>query len=75
MPRTLCSKRPDLDNLSKAVLDAMNGIVYVDDGLVCVKLARKWYAAGDEPAHLEIIVKKLEQEDGKERALEYGAGC
>lgn len=28
-------RKVDCDNLSKAVLDAMNGIVYVDDSLVC----------------------------------------
>lgn len=34
--------KPDLDNLVKLVLDACNGIAYVDDGQVVDVRARKW---------------------------------
>lgn len=37
--------KPDLDNVAKAVLDALNGIVYVDDKQVVRLTATKRYAA------------------------------
>lgn len=46
-------KRPDLDNLTKPVLDAMAGIVFIDDSQVCeLFLAKKT----DEKARIEIII-------------------
>ena len=39
--------RPDLDNLIKAVLDAMNGVVWEDDSSIVEVTARKVY--GDVP--------------------------
>jgi Holliday junction resolvase RusA-like endonuclease len=40
---------PDLDNLEKAVLDALNGVAYVDDRFVVAKNAQKRYIRRDEP--------------------------
>ena len=37
--------RPDLDNFWKACVDAMNGVVYVDDALIVEMAARKVYGA------------------------------
>lgn len=37
--------KPDLDNVAKAVLDALNGICYVDDKQVVRLVAVKRYAA------------------------------
>lgn len=39
------TKRPDLDNCVKSVLDACNGIVYGDDGQVVMLTVRKLYHA------------------------------
>lgn len=39
--------RPDLDNYCKAVLDALNGIFWVDDSQIVTLMSRKRY--GDEP--------------------------
>lgn len=39
------TKRPDLDNCVKSVLDACNGIVFMDDGQVVALTVRKLYAA------------------------------
>mgnify|MGYP003649162720 CR=1 FL=1 len=36
-------KKPDLDNMIKSVSDAMNGIVYRDDGQIVTITARKSY--------------------------------
>lgn len=38
------AKRPDLDNILKAISDALNGHVYTDDALIVHIVARKLYA-------------------------------
>lgn len=38
------TKRPDLDNYIKAILDAMNGIYYTDDSIIYYLIASKQYA-------------------------------
>ena len=40
---------PDLDNLEKAVLDALNGVAYDDDRYVVAKNAQKKYVRRDSP--------------------------
>jgi Holliday junction resolvase RusA-like endonuclease len=40
---------PDLDNLEKAVLDALNGVAYEDDRYVVSKNGQKKYVRHDEP--------------------------
>ena len=46
LPRT----KPDLDNITKAVLDALNGVAYYDDKQVVKVTASKIY--GDQPGLL-----------------------
>lgn len=41
------TKRPDVDNLIKAILDALNGIAYYDDSQICEIMCGKYY--GEEP--------------------------
>lgn len=53
------TKKPDLDNLSKLVLDAMNGIVYKDDSQVWSICMNKWYS--DQP-RIEVTVHHHEKE-------------
>lgn len=36
--------KPDLDNYEKALMDAINGICYKDDGQVAKKNAEKFYS-------------------------------
>ena len=36
-----CDKKPDIDNYFKAVADAVNGILYKDDGQNAVNVSRK----------------------------------
>lgn len=40
------TSRPDLDNIVKAIKDALNGIAWVDDSQVCGLLATKRYVTG-----------------------------
>lgn len=45
--------RPDIDNLQKAVLDALNGIVYADDGQVfSVEICKRY---SDSPGTVILI--------------------
>ena len=46
---TLPSRKPDIDKLSRAVLDALTGIAYQDDAQVAVLEARKVYADVYDP--------------------------
>lgn len=47
------SKRPDLDNYIKAILDSMNTIVFQDDAQICYLEASKLY---DEKPRVEIWI-------------------
>lgn len=48
-----CSK-PDIDNVGKAVMDALNGVAYRDDSQVWLLTVTKRVAAGDEQPRTEI---------------------
>lgn len=43
-----CSKKPDTDNVAKAILDGMNGIVYEDDAQVVGLIVQKFYTEENE---------------------------
>lgn len=49
----LPDKKPDLDNVVKVVLDALNGVAYKDDKQVVMIRARKYYT--DNP-HISVEV-------------------
>lgn len=54
-PDRECSQiNPDLDNMTKLVLDGLNGILYRDDSQVVDLRARKIYAAADERPHTHV---------------------
>lgn len=48
--------RPDLDNLDKALLDALNGQAYGDDQQICRLTSTKVYAALDEDPCIEVEI-------------------
>lgn len=50
------TKKPDLDNIAKAVLDALNGIAYYDDSQIVAMGICKGYS--DEP-RVEIYINTL----------------
>lgn len=49
------TSKPDVDNLCKAILDALNGLAFADDALVVSLTARKEY--GDE-AGAEVTIRE-----------------
>ena len=58
MPRCPCAtKKNDRDNLMKSVQDALNGLLWADDGLIYDGRTTKLYAAGDEQPHVIIRVQ------------------
>ena len=46
------TKRPDLDNLLKAVQDGLNGAAYDDDSQIVRAVSEKWY--GDPRVEIEV---------------------
>lgn len=57
--RLLPHTKPDLDKLTRAVLDALTQArVFVDDSRVVECKARKFYATNDEPAGVVVIIEK-----------------
>ena len=54
--RILPTRKPDVDNVFKAVLDALNGVAYKDDARVQVLSGRKYY--GRTPG-LEIEIREV----------------
>lgn len=53
------SKRPDIDKLSRAVMDALTGVVWRDDAQVCRKSAEKTYS--DQPG-ARIVIQALDSQ-------------
>jgi len=50
------TKKPDIDNIVKAVLDGMNGIVYLDDKQVVDLHLTKVYSSKEG---IDIMVKEI----------------
>jgi Holliday junction resolvase RusA-like endonuclease len=50
--------RPDIDNLAKLGLDALNGIAYIDDGQVYWLNVHKFYVGNDQQAGTEIEIRE-----------------
>lgn len=57
----LPTKKPDLDNIAKAILDGMNGIVYKDDAQVVCLVLRKVYVPGNEGVN--VMIRNVEAYD------------
>lgn len=51
------TKKPDIDNIAKAALDALNGLAWHDDSQVVSLLVRKRYCS---EAGLDVIIKSLD---------------
>jgi Holliday junction resolvase RusA-like endonuclease len=53
------TKKPDRDNLDKAVLDSLTGVLWVDDCQVCEGSLKKRIAAAGEQPGVRIVVIDL----------------
>ena len=51
------AKKPDIDNVLKAVMDALNGVAYEDDKQVVEVICRKWYS--QSTGFLKISVREV----------------
>lgn len=49
-------KRPDIDNISKNILDALNGIAYADDKQIVSLQVSKYYAPDD---YIYITIREV----------------
>lgn len=54
------SSRPDLDNIEKAIMDALNGIAYADDALIVGKVTLKRFWTENS---VEVIIEEMEEFD------------
>ena len=59
MPRVPHTIKPDRDNLDKAVMDALSGLLWRDDCQVCDGRIVKVIASGAEQPHVEIVVSEV----------------
>jgi crossover junction endodeoxyribonuclease RusA len=55
------TKRPDVDKLARAVLDALTGVLFKDDSQVYYLTATKMYANFDEPPNVRITVNTKDE--------------
>lgn len=53
--------KPDIDNYSKGVLDALNGIIYQDDSQIVSLQADKFYS--DDP-RVELVIYEMDVYEG-----------
>lgn len=60
MPREPHQGYPDVGNIVKGIEDALNGVLWVDDGQVYDSGGVKWIAGGDEDPHTIIEVWSFE---------------
>lgn len=64
-PKTATGRHPvsrthgDWDNLGKAVSDALNGIIYLDDSQVCTALVSKVYTTEHERISITIYGEEV----------------
>ncbi len=63
MPRAHKATKPDIENVAKAVLDALTGQLWVDDAQVASLSVVKLIAAGDEQPHTFISIERLEKHE------------
>jgi len=61
MPEEYHTKKPDLDNLLKAVKDALTGLAWRDDAQVCFCYASKLVCAGNSSPGVLITIRRVEE--------------
>ena len=61
MPAYRHTSKPDADNVLKAVLDALNGVAWIDDAQIVTATVRKFVCSGDCVSRVEISIKELSE--------------
>ena len=61
MPSYRHTKKPDADNVLKAVLDALNGLAWVDDAQVFSATVRKFVCSGECVPRCEIVIRGVSE--------------
>lgn len=56
------TKKPDVDNVVKAILDSLNGVAYSDDKQVVSVRAEKWYA---KKPFVWVMMEKTDEQEEK----------
>lgn len=59
MNRYFHTSAPDIDNLSKLVMDALNGIIWHDDSYIARLDAKKIVISGEESPFIEVSIVPL----------------
>jgi len=59
MPQYPHIKKPDADNVVKAVMDALNGLAWHDDAQVSAIHVEKWVCYGTEPPFVKILIEEM----------------
>jgi Holliday junction resolvase RusA-like endonuclease len=63
MPFLYSDKRPDIDNLTKSVIDGLNGIAFHDDAQISRLEVEKGYHAGNEGPRTVVKVNQLSSDE------------
>ena len=58
MDGTFHTKKPDSDNVAKAILDALNGYLYPDDS--AVQIDRCWKVYTNAAPRVEVEIREAE---------------
>lgn len=57
--------KPDIDNFSKAIIDALNKIVWIDDAQICNFSTKKRYQWGRKYGSIELTVTQMDSSQFK----------
>ena len=60
MPRYCHTSKPDLDNLAKALKDALTGVIWQDDSQVFAMDVRKVVANGEESPRVDVCIEVVD---------------
>jgi Holliday junction resolvase RusA-like endonuclease len=55
------AKKPDRDNVEKAIKDAGKGVLFRDDSQVCAGEGQKWIGAQGEAPGIVIVLEEIEE--------------
>lgn len=58
----LPTKKPDVDNIIKIILDSLNGLAYKDDAQIVACTCQKLYVNDDNEPRVEVKIEKIVEE-------------